>query len=474
MAEFQLAIRYDNKPQKVGFYSVLGFVPVWSFMAPFVLGCLITYFMREADKVASLPFYVVAGSLMLPLVVVVAGFMLTAVCEDDRLYVTTDGISFQPWYQLAMKGRRRRTWDELASVSLVDDDIQMVFKDGAAVALSTKSMSPQDLEQFLMAIEAFAKGAQRDAALTSFQSNLQNTNKGITGVSYTELWDDELSRRFHSTSFVPLEPDTILRNGSIKIVRQLAFGGFSAIYLAQKDGLDLVVLKEAVVPKSADEGARETAIKYLEKESALLCSLEHPHIARVQDFFVEDNRHYLLLEYITGQDLRQFIKQNGAQDQVKVLDWALKLADILAYLHGQNPPIIHRDLTPDNIVLKNDGEIVLIDFGAANEFLGTATGTLIGKQAYIAPEQLRGKANKASDLYSFGGTIYYLLTGKEPVPLSISHPKSVNPDINEELDKLVSDLSAFEESERLADAVELKTRLTAIKEQLVDKAGVHG
>ncbi|MBK9204759.1 MAG: serine/threonine protein kinase [Candidatus Obscuribacter sp.] len=186
------------------------------------------------------------------------------------------------------------------------------------------------------------------------------------------------------------------------------------------------------------------------------------------------DRHYLLLEYITGQDLRQFIKQNGAQDQVKVLDWALKLADILVYLHGQNPPIIHRDLTPDNIVLKNDGEIVLIDFGAANEFLGTATGTLIGKQAYIAPEQLRGKANKASDLYSFGGTIYYLLTGKEPVPLSISHPKSANPDINEELDRLVSDLSAFEESERLADAVELKTRLTAIKEQLVDKAGVHG
>ncbi|MBK9772059.1 MAG: protein kinase [Candidatus Obscuribacter sp.] len=140
-----------------------------------------------------------------------------------------------------------------------------------------------------------------------------------------ELWDDELSRRFHSTSFVPLEPDTTLRNGSIKIVRQLAFGGFSAIYLAQKR-TGFGGTQRSSGTKIGRRSMRETAIKYLEKESALLCSLEHPHIARVQDCFVEDDRHYLLLEYITGQDLRQFIKQNGAQDQVKVLDWALKLA----------------------------------------------------------------------------------------------------------------------------------------------------
>uniref|UniRef100_UPI001BB4674A hypothetical protein n=1 Tax=Acinetobacter baumannii TaxID=470 RepID=UPI001BB4674A len=82
---------------------------------------------------------------------------------------------------------------------------------------------------------------------------------------------------------MPLEPDKTLRDGKIKIVRQLAFGGFSAIYLAQKDGVDLIVLKEAVVPPSADPDAKKQAEDYLRKESKMLFGLSHPHIARVLD-----------------------------------------------------------------------------------------------------------------------------------------------------------------------------------------------
>src|SRR5207237_6197438 len=124
------------------------------------------------------------------------------------------------------------------------------------------------------------------------------------------------------------------------------------------------------------------------------------------------------------------IRQNGAQKETTVLKWAAEVAEILTYLHKRNPPIIHRDLTPDNLVLKNEGTVHLIDFGAANQFVGTATGTLVGKQAYIAPEQLRGKADLQSDLYSLGGTLHYLLTGKDPIPLMVAHPNEVLPDIS--------------------------------------------
>ena len=294
-----------------------------------------------------------------------------------------------------------------------------------------------------MAIELWAKNCDRDAALIAYQHTLQNETKGITGHSYTQMWEEELGRRFHATSFVPLEPEHVLRGGSLKIVRQLAFGGFSAIYLTQRDGNELVVLKEAVVPPSSNEEAKKAAQEYLAKEAHILAGLSHPQIARVLDVFVEDDRHYLLLEYVHGQDLRQLVKQHGPQDEAKVMAWARDLTDILIYLHGQKHPVIHRDLTPDNIVLRNDGTIVLIDFGAANEFIGTATGTLIGKQAYIAPEQLRGKAIPQSDFYALAGTLYFLLTGKDPVPLSISRPSKAGITIDSRFDEMVAKLSAF-------------------------------
>ena len=143
------------------------------------------------------------------------------------------------------------------------------------------------------------------------------------------------------------------------------------------------------------------------------------------DHFVEDNRNYLLIEYIQGQTLRQIMHEDGQQTEEKVLSFAIQIAEILQYLHNQEIPIIHRDLTPDNLILSPRGKLFLIDFGSANEFVGAATGTLVGKHAYMAPEQIRGKATPASDIYSFGQTIYYCLSGCDPLPLlpsSIAQP----------------------------------------------------
>src|SRR5262249_39929673 len=155
--------------------------------------------------------------------------------------------------------------------------------------------------------------------------------------SYTAMWEDELSRRFTSTAYVPLEPEHVLQGGRLKIVSQLSFGGLSAVYLCQYNDRDLVVLKEAVIAGEGDSEMQTKAIELFVREAQILVKLDHPSIAKVMDHFVEAGRHYLVIEYHAGQDLRQYVKQNGRASESQVLKWASQIADILSYLHSQEP-----------------------------------------------------------------------------------------------------------------------------------------
>ena len=145
-------------------------------------------------------------------------------------------------------------------------------------------------------------------------------------TSYTQLWEEELGRRFCPTSYIPLETGRVLRNSSLKIVSHLSSGGLSALYLCQIDGKRLVVLKEAVIPEESAGNVREKAKEMFEREAHLLMKLDHPGIVHVLDFFTEGERNYLLLEYINGVDLRQLVRQNGPQKEADVLEWAIQIA----------------------------------------------------------------------------------------------------------------------------------------------------
>lgn len=476
MAELELSLRYKTLPTRVGFGVMCVLVPVWSLMAPILLGLFIGYMYRNPQAATSMATVIICFTL---LSVYLLGILLTAVSEDDRLYVSKDGISFPLFMLPRLAFRRNRSWSELRSASLVqsgDDDGKLLLTfEQSTVDLNLSGISTSEREQLMLAIELWGTNCERTPALIEYQMKLQNEIRGISQLSHTQMWEEELSRRFNATSFVPLEPDAILQNGKLKITKQLAFGGLSAIYQAQWKKLDTVVVKEAVIPQNADEESRLRAEERIQREAQFLMRLSHDNIAKVLDHFVEDGRHYLLLEYVHGQDLRQYVKQNGPQSEEKVLEWSRQIADILAYLHTQEPPIVHRDLTPDNLVLRNDGAVTLIDFGAANEFIGQATGTLVGKQAYMSPEQLRGKATTQSDLYSFGCSIFYLLIGRDPTPLTPSNPKKALPAVSDELNEIVLKLTEFEPEDRIQTAQELGEKLegrTAGTESLVP-GGAH-
>lgn len=388
----------------------------------------------------------------------------TAVAADEQIHISKDSIIFPLCMSPFLKFRRKRLWSEVAKVSVLRNsssdiyrsDIIMMFKSGELLKLEMSGFvnlgmggfDSSELEKFLLACEVFATDADVGADVVELRDSLGSDCKEIGKISYTEIWEQELSNRFHATVFVPLEPGTMLRNGTLKVVRQLAFGGLAAVYLVQKDGRELVVLKEAVIPADQDEKLKAKAMEMFSREAKFLAALDHPRVAKVLDHFLEQNRNYLLMERITGPTIRQLVDQKGPQPEPVVLQWCKEIAEILNYLHQQNPPIIHRDLTPENLILSDHGHIHLIDFGAANEFLGTVTGTVVGKQAFIAPEQFRGKATLSSDLYAFGGTMYFMLTGKNPLAMSVLKPKTIVENLSDDVDQLVSSCSCQESGGR--------------------------
>jgi serine/threonine protein kinase len=230
---------------------------------------------------------------------------------------------------------------------------------------------------------------------------------------------------------------------------------------AQIPDFEHVVLKETVLPIYVDDRARAKALGRFERDAKLLASLKHPLIVRLDDFFVENNRAYLALEYIPGLTLKEKIEADGPLEEGEVKRLALMMADILEYLHERTPPVEHRDFTPDNLILTNDGKVKLIDFDVALEqsSFSQTNATIVGKQAYIPLEQFRGKPCPQSDLYALGATLSYLLTGEEPPALQSSSPKQLKPEVSEEFDQIIARATALEISERIDCAKSLRKLL---------------
>jgi tRNA A-37 threonylcarbamoyl transferase component Bud32 len=344
------------------------------------------------------------------------------------IVTNSDGITWSPLHALSLRFRFSRPWSDIRSVEFTrnrhvtntPDCVCIVYKDGCDVQLKLSGFTKKNLEMLLLMIRNKSPQAKWLPSMENIRYLPSLQISGSGNLSFTGLWLDEIGTRLGSTAFVPLDPGTLMQDGRIKVLGQIALGGLSAIYLAQTEDKKTCVLKESVVPFSCEDDARNAALDLFKREAQLLAGIDHPRIAKIYDFFVEDAHHYLLMEYLEGSNLRQYVKENGPQKESIVILWAKQIADILTYLHSKQPPIIHRDLTPDNLIVEDDGALSLIDFGAANQFLSTATGTIIGKTSYMSLEQFRGKSSPACDIFSLGCTLQFLLLGIDPEPFSYS------------------------------------------------------
>lgn len=194
-----------------------------------------------------------------------------------------------------------------------------------------------------------------------------------------------------------------------QILKILGVGGMGTTYLAW-DTAKMLVLKEM----NADMVEIPKARELFEREAKILQNLHHRGIPQYYDFFVATGRKYLAMELIHGQDLDLYVVEHGTVTLKQAIDWMIQLSEILGYIHQQQPPLIHRDVKPANILVRAiDKRIFLLDFGAVKE-IGTLGGTKIGAPDYMAPEQNNGQPCTQSDLYAIGPTLIFLLTGDNP------------------------------------------------------------
>ncbi|HEY7546582.1 MAG TPA: serine/threonine-protein kinase, partial [Blastocatellia bacterium] len=211
-----------------------------------------------------------------------------------------------------------------------------------------------------------------------------------------------------------LDVDIVLQ-GRYKIVSQIGKGGMGAVYLASDLRLgSQVALKETLFTD-------ETLVKAFEREARILASLRHATLPKVSDHFMESGGQFLVMEYIPGDDLASLIdERDNPFSPEEVLSWADQLLDALDYLHTRTPPVIHRDIKPQNLKLTDRGQIVLLDFGLAKGAVAGMTRSssysIFGYTPSYAPlEQMQATGtDPRSDLYSLAATLYHLMTNVAP------------------------------------------------------------
>jgi tRNA A-37 threonylcarbamoyl transferase component Bud32 len=406
----------------------------------------------------------------------IASTLLARDLSTKRIVMSKQNMAFSLGFGFDLFFKLHRKWTDVGAVALQEADLESLpsddaemrdmvfhFASGGSTRIPLRALTVQDLDAIFRASKRWGSTAVMAPELIELRRKLVAGPATETlKLSLTTLWEKELQSNFTTSTFVPLATGTTLFQNRLRVIAQIGAGGMSAIYLARNNENKKVILKELVLHKSSEDGLKK-AKELFTRESGLLVKLKHPQIARVFDHFVEKDRDYLVLEYIPGQTLRQLVEREGPRMEDKVLDWANAIAGILLYLHAQEPPIIHRDITPENLVFGEDNLIHLIDFGAANEFAATATGTLIGKQAYIAPEQFRGKPEPASDIYSLGATMYYLLTGEDPEALSSSNPCDKNKSVSVQTGNFVARLTSIDPNDRPRDCLSVTQHIANLR-----------
>ena len=203
-----------------------------------------------------------------------------------------------------------------------------------------------------------------------------------------------------------------------RIVAPLGQGGMGITHEAEGLTNYQRVAVKAVSLRQAQDWK---TLELIEREAKVLAHLNHPGIPKYLDYFHldtdGDRQFYLIRELIAGDSLAAWVEKGWHPTEAEIKEIAGQILDILSYLHQLNPPIIHRDIKPQNIIRQADGKIFLVDFGAVQDIYRNTISlgaTFVGTVGYMPPEQLRGKAYCASDLYSLGGTLLYLLTHRSP------------------------------------------------------------
>lgn len=203
------------------------------------------------------------------------------------------------------------------------------------------------------------------------------------------------------------------------IKKEVGQGGFGQVYQAFDTRFDNFVAIKQLSVQNLPEGTRTGANSSFDFEAKLLRKLSHPHLPKVIDYFAVGQIHFLVMDFIEGQNLVDYLEQQPEQwlNEAEALALMDPVLDALEYLHGQDPPIVHRDIKPGNIIRTPESKVYLVDFGLAKLDRGSRLNVPTAgfmSPGYAAPEQALRQVDPRADLYSVGATLYTLLTGEVP------------------------------------------------------------
>ncbi|MEN6523078.1 MAG: serine/threonine-protein kinase [Anaerolineaceae bacterium] len=250
-------------------------------------------------------------------------------------------------------------------------------------------------------------------------------------------------------------------NNRYRIVKLIGQGGFGAVYRAW----DLHMNSVCVIKENLDTSPE--ANRQFIHEAQILFRMKHPGLPSVFDYFdLAGQGLYLVMEYIEGQNLEEIIHSYGPLSESDAVNWISQVCEALEYLHGQNPPVIHRDIKPQNIILTPQGRAVLVDFGVAKVYQSqqqTTMGARAVTPGFSPPEQymLTG-TDERSDIYSLGATLYTLLTGQIPpeamarmLETELIPVKQFKPTISTKTISVIERALAIKKSDRFASVKEM-------------------
>jgi serine/threonine protein kinase len=279
-----------------------------------------------------------------------------------------------------------------------------------------------------------------------------------------------------------LASGTILRE-RYKIVELVGRGGMGATYRAEDLRLQgrFCAVKEAMPDPDATPDELKQSREQFYQEASTLARLDHPNLPKVSDYFSDNDRDYLVMDFVPGQDLKEMLaaamREGHPLPERQVLTWAEQLCDALEYMHTQDPPVLHRDIKPSNIKITPSGNVKLVDFGLVKVMATNDERTITvvqgrGTIQYTPLEQYggdTGHTDTRSDIYSLGATLYHILTGQPPLdakkrflkPNSLPTPRSLNPNISPQTERVILWSLGMHPDDRPSSIAELRADLLA-------------
>lgn len=237
-------------------------------------------------------------------------------------------------------------------------------------------------------------------------------------------------------------------DGKYKILDVIGRGGMSVVYLA--------INEKANRPWAVKEILKKDFWSE-KKEIHMMKQLSHPHLPGIADVIEDGDTLLIVMDYIEGRSLEKLLEEQGAQPEKLVIDWAKQICEVLIYLHSRSPAIIYRDMKPANVMLKPDGNVMLIDFGAAREYKPRDYGDTIalGTRGYAAPEQYESDAQSdaRTDIYSLGVMMFQLVTGKSPHQLQLV--RNLNAHLSSGLEEIITRCTQLKKEDRYQSCAEL-------------------